>query len=216
MTSPLFATKHRLAFSILTIWVLFCAVVVLGLDARLIKRLAGRAVAPVYGFTLAAVCITLLTLLPLIVFGHTRPAHTVLQLRLVLGLLFVLWVFWLAFAAGDTDSLSGFLSLCGNFRFALLATDSLCSGARALIAFAWIGWVSLTALFFGLLAYTIVEHNKGHRHVWSTSAYEYPFGTTAHKTSAAGVSSKDEAQPQMTTAVKEEPITAPAPAVTTV
>jgi hypothetical protein len=98
----------------------------------------------------------------------------------------------------------------------LSATDSLCSGARALIAFAWIGWVSLTALFFGLLAYTIVEHNKGHRHVWSTSAYEYPFGTTAHKTSAAGVSSKDEAQPQMTTAVKEEPITAPAPAVTTV
>jgi hypothetical protein len=95
MTSPLFATKHRLAFSILTIWVLFCAVVVLGLDARLIKRraslhmprshlrstmeplrltwhvlksriaVAGRAVAPVYGFTLAAVCITLLTLLPL-------------------------------------------------------------------------------------------------------------------------------------------------------
>lgn len=38
--SPLFATKHRLLFSALTIWVLLCSVAVLGLDARLIKRRA--------------------------------------------------------------------------------------------------------------------------------------------------------------------------------
>lgn len=90
-----------------------------------------------------------------------------------------------------------------------------------MIAFGWIGWVSLTVLFFGLLVYTALEHKKGHRDVWATSAYEYPFGTTTHNTSGAGISSKDAAQPQMAAvspavADKERNTASSAPVVATV
>ncbi|KAG9014006.1 hypothetical protein FRB94_000203 [Tulasnella sp. JGI-2019a] len=57
----------------------------------------------------------------------------------------VLWLFWIC-GAGAASNYFGSLSWCH---------DGACSVVRALLAFAWLGWITLTVLLGGSLAFAI-------------------------------------------------------------
>ncbi|KZV82251.1 hypothetical protein EXIGLDRAFT_685080 [Exidia glandulosa HHB12029] len=66
------------------------------------------------------------------------------------ALLFVLWMFWLGGTAAATNVWpADVLARCVRF--------SQCQLLQALLAFAWLGWITLTVLLLGTLYFAVTE-----------------------------------------------------------
>ncbi|KAM0750411.1 hypothetical protein T439DRAFT_326380 [Meredithblackwellia eburnea MCA 4105] len=114
---------------------------------------------------IAAGILALLVVGPLHFFFHRREAPSIFSTLIVeIIVVFVFWMLFLGGAAAMASQLPG-LSTCSGF--------AICDIASALEAFAWLGWISLTALLGLLIFVTITETTKGRK-----TAYNERFTVT--------------------------------------
>ncbi|KAF8200198.1 hypothetical protein BJ912DRAFT_948260 [Pholiota molesta] len=143
-------------YGLLTFWsfVLFClAATRLNYTTHLPKGDPLNGGRPFYDPIVVEVLITTLMTMPFSIFIalsiHKRWEHPVVSTFLaeIVGLS-VLWIFWIAGAAGTTNPW-GALGWCQQFE--------ACRVLSALVAFAWLGWLTLTALLAFSLLFSIAN-----------------------------------------------------------
>lgn len=107
-------------------------------------------------------CVWTLAFTPLYIVSNLRaPGQAVSSVASNLVFTFTTWVFWLAAAAAWTDVLGGTLR-CGSIFLTNQTIDisvPYCNSLRAVQAFAWMIWLSLSAVL-GYVASIALMHRK--------------------------------------------------------
>jgi len=185
----MFRLLHLGSISICSVFALVC----LGLSAHIINFKAQNSLpqdAPA-SFALATSVISLVTLVPLVVMNATRTRSLATYVAVEVGLLFVLWVFWLALGAdiaasginsldcsdlgqslgltapsSDMPSSEGPFSRREVIQFTLSDFEEICRETQAIEGLAFVNWILLTLTFAVLIVAAVRQR------AWKTPVHE--------------------------------------------
>lgn len=108
-------------------------------------------------------CVWTLAFTPLYIVSNLRaPDQVVSSVASNLGFTLITWVFWLAAAAAWTDVLGGSLQ-CGSILLTNQTIDisvPYCNSLRAVQAFAWMIWVSLSAVLSYVATIGVIHRKR--------------------------------------------------------
>jgi len=166
------ALIHLVRYPIFGI-ILFCSIIVLGIDANLTSLSNGDITSAALGVAISV--ITLITIPAMVVIDILRSSAVTSFVWAELAWVGILGVLWLATAA-DFSSLG--ITDCGDIYFSAF-WESLCRQAQAAEAFSWIAWIALLTYWSMLLASARLDQSKGNGNIWFTAVREAQFSGTS-------------------------------------
>jgi len=158
-------------------WVLFCSILVLGLDGYVVSQFFGGFSPESNNLGIATAVLSLVFIGPILAFGILGKNGPLTMVAVDLGVVFFLMILWLAtgaytasqYACSGLDSIFG----CGP--------SDVTGAAKAAAAFAFLAFFALLPYWGALLWFSIQAAQRGDSGIWTTPVPETDFSGAPSK-----------------------------------